>query len=474
MFILKVTNKNFLYNVIYQVFIFIIPLITTPYISRVLGVNNVGVYSYTYSLVYYFMLASMLGINNYGAREVAKASHDKQKLSKTFFSIYFLQLICCLIMVVFYVIFAEVYNYNHKMIMYIQLIYLISCIFDINWFFFGLEKFKITISRNIIIKLLSLILIFIFVNSRNDLWIYTLIMSGSTLLSQLYLWIYIRKEVTFYRPTFKEIFKHLPECLVLFIPIISYSIYRVMDKTLIGAISNTVQLGNFESAEKIINIPASFITALGTVMMPHMAKTSDEKFKEILTNTFKLCFFFIIPMMIGLFVISKDFTVLFFGKEFTLTADIIKYLLPTILFSAITNVIRSNYLIPKGKNKIYVISTILGAIVNLILNLIFIKRMGAIGACIGTIAAEFIVMLYQVIYTRKTINYFKVAKISIPYIIESVIIGFIIYGIGLSINNIYMRLCIQIIVFLILYVIINYKYIIYDFFGKKKKSLSNA
>lgn len=469
MFILKSTNKNFLYNVIYQVFIFIIPLITTPYVSRVLGVNNVGIYSYTYSIVYYFMLAAMLGINNYGSREIAKASNNKEKLSKTFFSIYFLQLICCSIMIILYIIVSGIYQYEYKSIMLIQLIYLISCVFDINWFFFGLEKFKITISRNIIIKLLSLILIFSFVNSRNELWLYTLIMSGSTLLSQIYLWFYIKKEVCFYRPTFNDIFKHLPECLVLFIPIISYSIYRVMDKTLIGAISNTIQLGNFESAEKIINIPISFITALGTVMMPHMSKSSDEEYTEKLRATFKLCFFFIIPMIIGLFVISNDFSNIFFGKEFTLTGDIIKYLLPTILFSAITNVIRSNYLIPKGKNKVYVVSTILGAIVNLILNLIFIKKYGALGACIGTIAAEFTVMLYQVVSTRRVINYFKVFKIGMPFFIQSVIVGIIIYSIGLVISNIYLKLAIQVVIAIIIYIIINHDYIIYDFFGRKKK-----
>lgn len=472
--ILKSTNKNFLYNVIYQVFIFIIPLVTTPYVSRILGVNNVGIYSYTYSIVYYFMLASMLGINNYGAREIAKASNNKEKLSKIFVSIYFLQLICCSIMVILYIIISGIYQYEHKTIMFIQLIYLISCIFDINWFFFGLEKFKITISRNIIIKLLSLILIFAFVNSRKELWLYTLIMSGSTLLSQLYLWIYVKREVHFYKPTFKEIFKHLPECLVLFIPIISYSIYRVMDKTLIGAISNTVQLGNFESAEKIINIPISFITALGTVMMPHMSKTTEDKYTEKLRDTFKLCFFFIIPMIIGLFVISNDFSNIFFGDEFTLTGNIIKYLLPTILFSAITNVIRSNYLIPKGKNNIYVISTILGAFVNLILNLIFIKRYGALGACIGTLAAEFTVMLYQVLATRKVINYIKVFKIGIPVLIKSLLVGMLIYIIGILINNIWIRLVTQIIAAVTIYIIINWKYIVYDFFGKKPKNKINV
>ena len=107
---MKSTNKNFLYNVLYQVFVFIIPLISTPYISRVLGVNNVGIYSYTYSIIYYFMLAAMLGINNYGAREIAKVSHDKEKMSKKFFSIYFLQLFCSIIMIIAFILFSLVMN----------------------------------------------------------------------------------------------------------------------------------------------------------------------------------------------------------------------------------------------------------------------------------------------------------------------------------------------------------------------------
>lgn len=204
-------------------------------------------------------------------------------------------------------------------------------------------------------------------------------------------------------------------------------------------------------------------------LMPHMSKISAEEYTEKLRDTFKLCFFFIIPMIVGLFVISKDFANVFFGKEFTLTGDIIQYLLPTILFSTITNVIRSNYLIPKGKNKTYVVSTILGAIVNLTLNLIFIKKYGAVGACIGTIAAEFTVMFYQVVSTRKVINYLKVFKIGVPFFLQSIIVGIIIYGIGLGISSIYLKLVIQVIVAVVIYVIINHNYIIYEFFGRKKK-----
>lgn len=469
---MKNTNKNFIYNVVYQVFIFIIPLVSTPYISRILGVNNIGIYSYTYSLVYYFMLASMMGINNYGAREIAKCSLDRNKLSQKFFSIYFLQLICNILMIIIFYAFIVFSNYNNKGILIIQSIFLISCAFDINWFFFGMEEFKITISRNVIIKILSLVLIFALVKSNNDLWLYTLIMSTSTLISQIYLWIFIKKRVSFCKVSCKEIFFHLPQCLILFIPVIAYSIYRVMDKTMIGFLVNTTELGYYESAEKIINIPISFISALGTVMMPHIAKSSDEELENKFSSTFYLCYFFIIPMVLGLFVISKDFTIMFFGEEFIKTANIIILLLPTVLFTAMTNIIRSNYLMPKSKDKIYVMSTALGAIINFIFNIIFIKKYGAYGACMGTIAAEFSVLLYQIVYTKKEINYLRNLKKILPIALKSFIMMLCLIIIGSLIENIYVKIFIQISSAIVIYFMFNYKYILNDFLGisiKKNK-----
>lgn len=462
------TNKNFMYNVIYQIFIFIIPLVSTPYVSRVLGVDNIGVYSYTYSFVYYFMLASMLGINNYGAREIAKCSLDKNKLSQSFFSIYFLQLICNIFMIIIFYTFILFSNYNHKGILIIQSIFLISCAFDINWFFFGMEEFKITISRNVIIKVLSLILIFLLVKGKNDLWLYTTVMSISTLISQLYLWIFVRKRVSFCKVSFREIFFHLPKCLMLFIPIIAYSIYRVMDKTMIGFFVNTTELGYYESAEKIINIPISFVSALGTVMMPHMAKSSSEELEKKFTSTFYLCYLFITPMILGLLVISKDFTIIFFGEEFLKTSNIIILLLPTVLFGAMTNIIRSNYLIPKSKDRIYLISTAVGAIINLILNIIFIKKYGAYGACIGTVAAEFSVLLYQIIYTKKEIDYLRNLRGIIPIVLKSAIMMIYLIIMRDFIENIYVRMSIQIFGAIVIYFMCNYKYILNDFLGRSR------
>ncbi len=466
---MKTTNKNFIYNLIYQIFAFVIPLITTPYISRVLGVENIGIYSYTYSIVNYFMLAILLGINNYGAREIAKST-TREERSKKFLSIYYLQLINSIVCILIFLLFVIFSNVEYKQILIIQTIFLISAMLDINWFYFGMEKFKITISRSMIIKLLSLIFIFILVKKETDLWIYILVLSLSTLISQLYLWIFIKKDVTLVKVSFKDIYLNYKPCIILFIPVIAYSIYRVMDKTMIGYFSDTIQLGNYESAEKIINIPLSIITALGTVMLPHMSKVSTKEYSEKIKDTYKLCFFMIFPICAGLLLVSKNFCNIFFGNGFDITPNLINLLIITVLFSCITNITRNNYLIPKSKDNIYVKSTICGAIVNFIFNLLFIPKYGAYGACFGTILAELVVMIYQIICTRIDIKYIDNLKAILPFFIKSIIMSIVILVLSYFINNNYAKIILQIIIGGIVYFALNINYVRYDFLAISKKN----
>ena len=223
-------KKNFTYNVFYQILTLILPLITAPYVSRVIGAEGQGIYSYTYSIAYYFMLFAMLGLKNYGNREIAKHRDNKEKLSKTFCSIYGLQFITALLSTIVFVIYIIFFSEKQYLLFYLlQLIYLISAFFDISWFFFGLEKFKTTVTRNVIIKIATLACTFLFVKTKNDLNIYIFLMSFSTLASQIALWPFLMKEIKFVRPTLKEIIKHLKPNLILFIPVISVSKYTIMD-----------------------------------------------------------------------------------------------------------------------------------------------------------------------------------------------------------------------------------------------------
>lgn len=461
---MKDVKKNFLLNIIYQIFILIIPLITTPYVSRVLGSNGIGIYSFTYSIVYYFMIFAMLGLNNYGNRTIAKCRDNKEKLSKTFKEIYTMQLITSLSMITLYFLYIIIFDNQYKLIAIIQSMYVISCTFDINWFFFGIEKFKLTVTRNTFIKLLSLILIFVFVKDSNDVWIYTLILSGSILLSQLLLWPFVKKYVNKTKLKFADIKKHFKPCFTLFLPVIAVTIYKMMDKTMLGLMTNVNEVGFYESAEKIINVPNAIIAALGTVMLPRMsniyANKKDKEASKMIDYSIKLMMFLAFAMTFGLIAISKDFTILFFGGEFTKTSLLISLLSITILFLSWGNVLRTQYLIPKEKDNIYIISAFIGALTNLICNFIFIPLFASAGACIGTILAEFFVMFYQSLKIRKELPLKKYLYDVIPFFFKSVIMFIIILLFGKLQINVYLKLCLQFIIAVVVYCSLNYKYVL--------------
>lgn len=456
-------KKNIIYNIVYQILVFILPLITIPYVSRVIGASGIGQYSYTYSIVYYFMIFAMLGLNNYGNRTIAKTRDNIEIMSKKFKEIYLLQIITTTIMIILYIIYIFLFCKNYKMLASIQIIYLLSCLFDINWFFFGIEKFKITVTRNTIIKIISLILIFLFVKSATDVWKYTLILSGGALLSQILLWPFVHKYTIKVKIDIKEIKKHFKPCVKLFLPVIAVTIYKVMDKTMIGMFTSMAEVGFYENAEKIINVPNAIVAALGTVMLPRMSnvysKKNDKAAQVIIDKSISLIMFLSFAMVAGIIVISKDFTTVFFGEAFNKTGSIIILLSITILFLSWGNVIRTQYLIPKEKDKEYIISAFLGAIINLIMNIIFIPKHGAIGACFGTIAAEFGVMFYQTNAIKKELPIIKYIKDIIPFFIKASIMLLLIIPIQKLELNIYIILLSQIFLGCFIYFALNIKYI---------------
>ena len=456
-------KRNFIYNILYQLLILVIPLITAPYLSRVVGADGVGTYSYTYSIVYYFMMFTLLGVNNYGNRMIAKVRDDKEKLSKTFFSIYMIQLILGIVMLILYFIYISFFEIKYKNIALIESLFIISSILDINWFFFGMEEFKKTITRNTIVKISTVILIFIFVKSSGDLWKYILIMSAMTCISQILLWSFLIGKINFKKINFNDVKIHIKADLILFIPVIAISLYKIMDKIMLGNLSNIHEVGYYENAEKIINVPLTLITALGTVMLPRISniisKGKDGEVIEYIQKSTKFIFFISLPMCFGLIAIGKNFAPLFFGKSFNKTGVLIQLLAITIPFISFANVIRTQYLIPKEKDSVFVISVILGAILNFIMNSIFIPKYKSIGACFGTIAAEFIVMFYQVYKIRKELKIFKYMKTSIKFIIRSIIMFIIIYLLNYININSFIRIIFQIIFGVFIYFILNIKYI---------------
>ena len=456
-------STNFVYNIIYQLLVIILPLITAPYVSRVLGVEGVGTYSYIYSIAYYFCLFGMLGISNHGNRSVAMVRDDKEKLSCTFWSIYKIQFTTTMLSSVCYLIFVICFFQGDKTVAFLDTFYLISYVLDINWFYFGLEQFKLTVTRNMFFKILSVLCTFIFVKTENDLWKYTLILAFGTMLSQAYLWMHLHKFINYHNNNWREIVKQIKPIFVLFIPVIAYSIYKVMDKIMLGSMSSVQQVGLYENADKIIGIPVGIITAFGTVMMPRIsALSSINNVKQIEKYNSKSFLYFSIlsiGMTFGLVGISKILPEVYFGEEFIGCGQLIAGLSVTLIFMTWANIIRTQYLIPKKIDKPYVVSTIYGAVVNLIFNSLLIPKFQAKGALVGTVLAEFFVFIVQAFYVNKDFKVFKYIKPTIPFFLFGFLMSVIVFVIGEYGGASISILLIQILTGICIYVILSFIYL---------------
>lgn len=426
-------KQNFVFNFIYQILVFLIPLITTPYVSRVLTAEGIGKYSYSYSIAYYFVMFTMLGISNYGTRNIAKLRNDKEKLSEFACNGICLKFFIGIALLLVYLAFCI---YKRDLITLIFAIYIVSALFDITWIFFGLEEFKITVIRSIIIKIIATLSIFIFIDSKEDIYIYTLIMTSEILFSQLYLWKYIKRFIIFLKPSFKGMKEQIIPNLILFIPVISVSLYKMMDKTMLGMISGNVEVGYLESSVKIMAIPVGFIVALGTVMLPRISNLHAENNMDEINDYFSkgIQFSAIVSSLLsfGIVGVAKEFVPLYFGSGFDKCISLFYILLPTCIFQSIANVVRTQYLIPFNKDEIYIKSVSLGAVSNLIINLLLIPKFDSIGAAIGTFIAEFLVCWYQCFKIKKDIDIFLFIKKALPSLLIAIIMASILIFINID------------------------------------------
>lgn len=423
-------KRNFLYNTFYQVLTILIPLITTPYLTRTLGAAGIGEYSYAYSIAYYFVMLMQLGLNNYGNREIAKNRDDREKRSLAFFGIYRMQLICSLVAIVMYCIYIIGYTGNRAMTI-AMVPYIISGALDINWFFFGMEEFKITVVRNTIIKILTTISIFAFVNDCNDVIVYAYIMTVGMLCTQFVMWPFLSGRVDYIRVSRHDVLKHLKPNLILFVPVVAVSLYKMMDKIMLGVMASKVEVGYYDCSEKIIQIPMALITSLGTVMLPRMsnlfAKSNTDAVERIFKKSINLALFLSTSIGFGIMSIGKTFVPWFYGNGFVKCISLFNILLPSCVFLSFANVIRTQYLIPNEKDKEFIISVVSGAVVNLTINTLFIPYFGSIGAAIGTLIAEACVCIVQIAFVYKELPMRQYICDSFKYVLSGCIMFALLY-----------------------------------------------
>ena len=432
----------------YQILIIILPLITAPYISRIIGAEGIGIYSYTTSISAYFILFGSLGIRTYAQREIAYHQNDKKEYSKTFWEINIFRAITMSLSILVFIFSMTIngeYNFYYK----ILIVELVAQCFDISWFFAGMEDFKKTVFRNLLVKIVTILSIFILVKTQNDLDMYFWIYVISTFLGNISLWFYVPKYIDKIKSRNLNIIKHLKPTIGLFIPEIATQVYTVLDKTMIGAIwSDKSEVGFYQQSEKIIKLLLTVITSLGTVLLPRIASYyANNKKKEILEylkKSFNFVYILAFPMIFGIIAVAKDFVPLFFGEGYDRVIILMSIISPIILFIGMSNVIGRQYLLPTKKQRQYTISVIVGAVVNLIMNSCLIWKYGALGASIGTVIAEFSVTLAQFIFVRKDFKIKVLLKSSYKYICSSIIMFISCKLIGLIPINILASLILQV------------------------------
>ncbi len=421
----KSIKTNFVFNSLYQISGIIVPLITLPYLSRVLHASGLGSYSFAYSVAYYFYIFIKLGLQNYGNRTIAYARNDKDNLSKVFSEIYVFQLFMAGLVISVYAIYVACLAPN-KLLASIFLLLVMAGGIDLTWLLYGLEEFIITSARDIIIKIATAICIFMLVKTETDVWKYALIYSAGGLLSQLVVLPYICSKVKFVTPSINGIVAHIKPNLFLFLPTIAVSIYKTMDKIMLGSMTTELELGYYHSCESIISVPLALITALGTVMLPRMSnmisvgKTQDE-IGSIFDKSIIFAMFMSSSVCMGIMTVAVEFVPIFYGVGFEKCVDLFYVILPSCLFLAFANVIRTQYILPRKKDALFIKSLFSGAMVNLLLNSILIPEYASVGAAIGTLAAEIVVCVVQVAAVFKEANMGRNIINSIPFIVSGLL-----------------------------------------------------
>jgi len=265
------TRRNTLYNIAYRVFSILLPLVTAPYLSRTVGREGVGLYSYAWSVSYIFCLIGLLGLENYGVRAIARVRDDRAALDRTFSQIVRMQAVVAGAALGGYLVYACFIAGAEQSIALSLTMMSVSCLCNLDWCLMGLDRFKAIALRNTSVKLLAAAAVFVFVKKPEDLWIYGFVWSLATLLGCVSCCCSLRGSVSLIRVPWKEVWPHLKPCSLLFISVIAVSVYRTMDKVMVGSLSSMEQNGLYENAEKIIYCLSGFISAVGTVMLPKVS-----------------------------------------------------------------------------------------------------------------------------------------------------------------------------------------------------------
>lgn len=421
---------SYAYNLFSEIVTVLIPLITTPYVSRVLGAGKLGIYSYTNSTTSFFLMFASLGLLSYASRETARVRDDFLMRSYIFWELVIFKLFAVIISFFTFFCWFLIIEKEYSDIYWILSLSFLTSFLDLSWFYRGMESFKQLSIRNTIVKIIGTILIFIFVKNKNDFPAYVICMVVPGVLGNAFLWSRALKSVDKVKIQNLNVLRHLKPILVFFIPAISVQIYHVIDRVMLQwVLHDNFENGYYDQAYKIVSICLTIITSFNGVMYSrlsnlHVNAGNTNIIKTYLNKSFSFVEMISFPMAIGIFAISARFVPSFFGKGFEDVIPLIKIFSILLIVTGLSNTIATQFLIPAGKEKLSNTAIVAGTVVNVACNIVLIPKYAAIGACIATIISEIVILAIMFILQKEVVTF--VIKPLLNYLFGAVFMGIVV------------------------------------------------
>lgn len=474
-------KKNFIYNILLALSQVFFPLVTFPYVTRILGPESLGVVSFVDSYAGYFILIIALGIPVYGVREIAKAKSLTEQ-SRIFSEIFSLHVVFTIIGLGIY--FFSILFYSQFSSMYYLFIWggvmIFSCVFIGEWYFQGIGEFKFITLRTMLIRLFSLVFLFLFVKTPSDVLNYFLIIVFAVIINAIVNFYYIRKKINIRFSFNKKILKHhFRPMFYIFFSRAAVTLFLFLDTIILGFLSSETAVGIFSTALKVTKIPILIVSSLGVVLIPKLTESFHEgdqqNVKELLHKSVNFVISVSIPILLFFITMSSQIIFLFAGHEYEDAGILIQILSPIILIIGLSNIFSMQILTPMGKDKEVMISVLMAIIVCLIFDFTLIPFFAEKGAAITNFFVELTIAITTFFFASKFIDKIIDWKFLLKNIIFALPILLIMEGIKLYIDNVLLMLVFSGIIFLVYFFILNIfimKNTLYmEFFSKIKSVL---
>ena len=423
-------KTNVVLNIVHTLTGIIFPIITFPYAARILLPEGIGTIGFLQSIISYIVLFTSLGIPLYAVREVARCKDNIKQKNTTTFEILVLSLLLCALGYVAVFIIGEAVpqiNSNLKTFYILSLTILFSSL-GVNWFYQAIEDFKFITIRSVVFRIISTLALFVFVKDSYDLNIYALVTVGSTVGNNIINIIHLRKYIQIGQVRFQalNIWRHFIPALRIFVLNLVTSIYVHLNTILLGFMNGDEAVGYYYTGNRLTQIILTLITALGSALLPRCSNLVEnskwEEFKSITRKSYLLIFALSLPASLGLIILKEPIVNIFFGQDYAESARVLAWTAPTLFLVGLTNLIGIQILYPRGKENIVIISTLVGAVVSVVLNLFLIPFLSYVGAAISTLVAEFFVLIVQLVYGKKYVPFRFIDKSCLNYVVGSVLV----------------------------------------------------